>query len=200
MPKKIVEQKKIADFRPQSKNSNKHSQRGMGLLTKAMSEEGWITAITTCNDGMVIDGSARLEVAYEKFGEDVEPIIVRSNGDRPIIHIREDLPNAEDPRAKKLSLYANRVAEVNLEWDADILAAIAEEVDISDMFFDEELAALINEDEVEPEDEEFQPPEPQGIPYQSKFAVAIECKDEAVQEVTFNKLSEMGYKCKVLTL
>ena len=140
---------KLSDFKTQRKNSNRHTDRGLDMLNKAISDDGWITAITVCEDGEAIDGSARLETAYQKFGEGVEPIIVRSNGDRPIIHIRDDLPNADDPRAKKLSLWANRIASVDLAWDAEILAGIAEEVDISDMFFDDELAAIVDADSEE---------------------------------------------------
>jgi len=39
-----------------------------------------------------------------------------------------------------------------------------------------------------------------GIEYKSRFAVAIECADEADQEDIFNRLSAEGYKCKVLVL
>ena len=161
---------KISDFRTQAVNSNKHTQRGLGLLNHAIANEGWISAITVTADGESIDGSARLEAAYERFGEDVEPIIVRSNGDRPIIHIREDLPDASDPRAKKLSVYANRIAEVDLDYDLEVLAELHEEVDLSEMFFADEITALMgkenqdNEQEFKPVDtqDEVKMEEPQG--------------------------------------
>ena len=137
---------KISDFRTQAVNSNKHTQRGLGLLNHAIANEGWISAITVTADGESIDGSARLEAAYERFGEDVEPIIVRSNGDRPIIHIREDLPDANDPRAKKLSVYANRIAEVDLDYDLGVLAELHEEVGLEEMFFADEIAALMGKE------------------------------------------------------
>ncbi len=140
---------KISDFRIQERNANKHTVRGMGMLQHAIANEGWISAITVTADGESIDGSARLEAAYERFGEDVEPIIVRSKGDRPIIHIREDLPDASDPRAKKLSIYANRIAEVDLDYDLEILAELHEEVGLEDMFFADEIAALMEKEQTE---------------------------------------------------
>jgi hypothetical protein len=145
---------KISDFRVQEKNANKHTVRGVGMLNHAIANEGWISAITVTADGESIDGSARLEAAYERFGEDVEPIIVRSKGDRPIIHIREDLPDASDPRAKKLSIYANRVAEVDLDYDLEVLAELHEEVDLSEMFFADEIEALMGK-EKPPSDSEW---------------------------------------------
>jgi hypothetical protein len=151
---------KISDFRTQQKNSNRHTVRGVGMLQHAIANEGWISAITVCNDGESIDGSARLEAAYERFGEDVEPIIVRSKGDRPIIHIREDLPDASDPRAKKLSIYANRIAEVDLDYDLEVLAELHEEVGLEEMFFADEIEALMGKENRDDEGgTEYQAPE-----------------------------------------
>jgi hypothetical protein len=151
---------KISDFRTQQKNSNRHTVMGVGMLQHAIANEGWISAITVCNDGESIDGSARLEAAYERFGEDVEPIIVRSKGDRPIIHIREDLPDASDPRAKKLSIYANRIAEVDLDYDLEVLAELHEEVGLEEMFFADEIEALMGKENRDDEGgTEYQAPE-----------------------------------------
>lgn len=152
---KYMAKKKISEFKPQEVNSNKHTARGLGMLQNSMQGLGFIGAMTFAEDGECFDGSARLETAYEVFGEDVEPIIIRSKGDRPIIHIREDIPNASDPRAKKLSVLANRIAEVDLAYDTEILASLAEEVDLSDVFFEDELTALLSTDEGDREGEEL---------------------------------------------
>jgi hypothetical protein len=37
-----------------------------------------------------------------------------------------------------------------------------------------------------------------GIQYQEKFAVLIDCKNEQEQAKTYEKLTAMGYACKVL--
>ena len=108
--------KKISEFRPQRVNANKHTARGLGMLDKSMAENGFIGAMTSAADGEIFDGSARLETAYERFGEDVEPIIVDADGTRPIIVRRIDIPSADDPKAKKLAIAANRIASVDLDW------------------------------------------------------------------------------------
>lgn len=146
MARKAMAKKKISEFKPQRKNANKHTARGLGMLDKSMSDHGFFGAMTSAADGEIFDGSARLETAYERFGEDVEPIIVEADGTRPIIVKRIDIPSADDPRAKKMAIAANRIAAVDLDWDADVLASIADEVDISDMFFEDELARLVDED------------------------------------------------------
>lgn len=49
-------------IRPQRKNANRHTPRGMGLLEGSIEQDGWIGAITTAADGETFDGSARVEV------------------------------------------------------------------------------------------------------------------------------------------
>lgn len=140
---------KISDFRPQRKNANRHTQRGIGMLNKSMADHGFIGAMTSAADGEIFDGSARLETAYERFGEEVEPIVIDADGTRPIIVRRTDIPSANDPRAKKLAIAANRIAQVDLDWDPELLKTIGEDIDISDLFFDNELGNLFKQLEEE---------------------------------------------------
>ena len=149
----MTKPKKLSDFRPQRRNANLHTPRGLGMLDNSIAKDGWIGAITVAADGETFDGSTRLETVYSRFGEDVEPIVVRSNGDRPIIHIREDIPSADDERAVKLAIAANRIAQVDLNFDAAIIDEIAQEVDISDLFTDAELSELMSS-----LDTDFDPP------------------------------------------
>ena len=194
---------KLSDFRTQERNLNRHKPRGMGMLDNIIAKDGWQSAITVANDNQVFAGSARLEVAQERFGDESEPIVFDIDGTRPVILRRVDIPTADDPRAIRLGIADNRISEVNYDPDIELLSAIAEEVDISDMYFEDELAALVARDS-EDEQTEYQAPEMQpstsSINYEPKYAVAIECETEQDQEAAFNSLSAMGYKCKVLTL
>ena len=36
----------LADFRPQARNANKHTQRGLGLLDAALAEDGYVAPMT----------------------------------------------------------------------------------------------------------------------------------------------------------
>jgi hypothetical protein len=142
--------KKLSDFQPQRRNANQHTPRGLGMLDQSIAENGWIGAITTAADGETFDGSARLETIYTRLGSEVEPIVVESDGTRPVILRRTDIPTATDPRALKLAIAANRVAEIDLNWDAEVLAELAEEIDISGLFTADELSGLLEDIEVEP--------------------------------------------------
>lgn len=143
---------KLADFRTQRRNTNKHKPRGMGMLDNVIAKEGWIGAITTAANNEAFAGSARLETAQGRFGEEFEPIVFDIDGKRPVVLRRIDIPTADDPRAVRLGIADNRIQEVNNDTDAELLAEIADEVDISDMYFDDELAAIVEKIELNDND------------------------------------------------
>jgi hypothetical protein len=139
MPKKKA---KLSDFRTQERNLNKHRPRGMGMLDNVIAKDGWQGAITTAANGETFAGSARLEVAQERFGDESEPIVFDIDGTRPVILRRVDIPTADDPRAIRLGIADNRISEVNYDLDIDLLQETAQIIDISDLYFDDELAKL----------------------------------------------------------
>ena len=134
--------KKLSDFQTQKRNLNKHRPRAMGMLDNIISKEGWIGAITVANDGETFAGSARLETAQERFGDESEPIVFDIDGTRPVILRRIDIPTANDPRAIRLGIADNRINEVNYDLDIELLQKTSQIIDISDLYFDDELAKL----------------------------------------------------------
>ena len=189
MPKKL----KLSDFRPQKVNANSHSERGLWALEESISNGGWIGAITTSADGECFDGSARIEKAYDLFGDEVEPIVVEIDGTRPVIMKRIDIATADDPKAKLLALNANRVAELNLSWNPEVLAGLDAEVDLSGLFTGDELKGLVLEQEkLETEEEE----EEEEKAKKEEFLVAFESKESRWSAL--NKLTELGYACKAV--
>jgi DNA modification methylase len=133
-------------FVTQAKNANKHTLHGLRLLEKSLQQDGWIGAQTAAADGEMIAGSARLEVAAEKFA-DVEPIVVESDGSRPVIVVRTDIQSADDPRAKRLSVADNQIARTDLDFDGTLLAEWAgEDEAIRALFADGEWEELTGEE------------------------------------------------------
>lgn len=129
---------KITELRPQRKNANKHTPYGLRLLEKSVQNDGWLDAQTAAADGEIISGSARLELAAEKFA-DVEPIIVDSDGTRPVIIRRTDIPNADTARARRLSVAANKIAQVDFDPDWALLKEWGgEDEQIKKLFSDSE--------------------------------------------------------------
>ncbi len=129
-------------------NANKHTPRGMGELEKSIGERGWIGAITAAADGEVFDGSARREVLETAGLED--PIFVETDGSRPVVLIRTDIPTADDPRAKQLAVEANFIAAHNFAADADVLVGLKAELDLSGLIRPEEWDALLATSPPEP--------------------------------------------------
>ena len=146
--------RKLEEFRPQAVNANRHTVRGLALLDDAMSRDGFVAPITVAADGEAIDGSARIERAVERF-PGVEPIVVEHDGTRPIVMVRTDIASADTPQARRIAVAANRIAQVDLDWDASVLEGLAVEMDLSGLGFDaDELAVLSGAGEiVDPENQ-----------------------------------------------
>lgn len=53
---------KVADFRPATKNANKHSARGMGALQKSVQTDGWIGAMPRANAVCNVPGCPTIAV------------------------------------------------------------------------------------------------------------------------------------------
>ena len=139
---------KLSDFQTQRRNTNKHKPRGMGMLDNVIAKEGWIGAITTAANNEAFAGSARLETAQGRFGDEFEPIVFDIDGTRPVVLRRIDIPTADDPRAIRLGIGDNRIQEVNNDTDAELLALLVDEGnDISDLYFDDELAKLAEQNQ-----------------------------------------------------
>lgn len=114
----------LSDFLPQQNNANKHTERGLSALETSVQLDGWIGAITVAANGETFDGSARIEKGVATDLTDA--IIVETDGRRPIVHIRTDIPTAADERAIRLGIAANRVAQLDLDWDAGLLKSYSD--------------------------------------------------------------------------
>jgi hypothetical protein len=112
----------LGKFRPATKNANRHTARGLKALQDSIRAVGYTEPMVAAADGEILSGNARLETVADIFGVDVEPLVIHSDGTRPVIHIRDDVPNASTQMAQQIALAANRVAELDLSWDVEVLA------------------------------------------------------------------------------
>lgn len=130
MSKKI----KLKDFSPDDKNFNKHTKYGMELLERSVDKIGVIESITVSSDDKVISGNARQEVMNSKF-EGIDPIIVETDGKRPIILKRTDI-KSNSKQFHEAALLANTVSKHNVNLDRDKIEEVAVEeygIDIEEL-------------------------------------------------------------------
>jgi len=126
MSKKI----KISNFEQDDKNFNKHTDGGMDLLKKSVETVGVIESITVSKDGKIITGNARHEVFNKILDENIEPIVVSTDGTRPVVLMRTDIRSGTK-EFHEAALLANTTAKKNINLDFDLIQEIAiEEFDI----------------------------------------------------------------------
>jgi hypothetical protein len=112
---------KIADFKPLLNNPNRHTARGLAALQKSIQRDGYTEPMVAAADGTILSGNARLESVAEILNAD--PIIVESDGTRPVIHRRVDIADAETDRARHIIVGSNRISELDLAWSVEVLAS-----------------------------------------------------------------------------
>jgi hypothetical protein len=128
---------------PDDKNANRGTQRGRGALEYSLRNLGAGRSILVDREGRVVAGNKTLEVAAE-LGLPVE--VVRTDGRALVVVQRTDLDLEADPRARELALADNRVGQLDLDWDPAVLAeTIAEGLDVSPYWGDDELARLLHD-------------------------------------------------------
>jgi hypothetical protein len=65
---------------------------------------------------------------------------------------------------------------------------------------DQEIGAMLDPESLDRGDASPTGADDQGKEYQQKYAVAVECSNEAEQETVYEKLNGEGYACRLLTV
>jgi len=121
-------------------NANRGTPRGRKMLKNSLKKLGAGRSILLDKNSTVIAGNKSFDEAKRQGYKKV--IVVNTTGDELVAVRRTDL-DLNDKKAKELALSDNRVAEVDLAWDSEILKNT--EVDLGEMFEPIELDNLINE-------------------------------------------------------
>jgi hypothetical protein len=141
----------IQELTPDSQNANEGTPRGIKLLDESLRELGAGRSILLDKHFRIIAGNKTVERAAD-LGLD-KVIVVESDGTRLVAVRRTDLDLDEpEGKARKLAYADNRIAELDLDWDAERVLADAQAMDLSEMFTDAELAELA---EIVPPDVNF---------------------------------------------
>jgi DNA modification methylase len=141
-PDRIESTRTISDLTPDPQNANRGTVRGREALTKSLQEYGPGRAVLIDRHGTVIAGNKTVEEAKRL---NIPLRVVKTDGDVLVAVQREDLDLATDTRAKQLAIADNRVGQLDLEWDVEMLKQIKEQgLDLSGFWTPEEFAALFS--------------------------------------------------------
>lgn len=124
-----VEQGKLSDVLPDPQNANKHKTRGQSTLEQSLRKRGFFRPTAAFGKGVdkpVMGAGNLTQETAISIGMD-DAIFVYSDGTKPIIHVRTDVaPGSKE--AVQLALEDNRIAELSLDWDVEVLAGLDADV------------------------------------------------------------------------
>jgi len=132
---------KISDLVLDSNNANLGTERGRKALAESLKNYGAGRSILVDRKGRVIAGNKTLEQAVAAGHKDV--IIIKSDGKKLVAIQRTDLDLAKDPKAKGLAIADNRVAELDLNWNPEVLQSLVKDVDLTTFWDADELETLL---------------------------------------------------------
>jgi hypothetical protein len=111
------------------------------MIEDSLRRHGAGRSILLDKHGNIVAGNKTAENAAAIGMDDV--LVVQTDGKRLVAVQRMDLDLA-DPQTRQLAIADNRSAELSLAWDAEILAGLSEEVDLSAFWTEDEMAALVS--------------------------------------------------------
>ena len=121
-------------------NANRGSDRGRKMLEDSLRKLGAGRSVLVDREGRVIAGNKTVETARKLGLKQIA--VIETDGETLVAVRRQDLDLKTDKRAVELAVAHNRVAEVDLDWNAEVLADL--DIDLSQFWDEQELAALMS--------------------------------------------------------
>jgi hypothetical protein len=136
----------LGDLTSDPANLRRHTPRNVGMVEQALREVGAARSIVIDEDGVVLAGNATIDAAAAAGIERVQ--VVDADGNTIIAVRRTGLTAAQKTR---LALFDNRATDLS-DFDPALLAGLAADApDLLDgLWRDDELAALLNTEPVDP--------------------------------------------------
>lgn len=127
----------LGDLRPDPQNARRHNPRNIGQIERSLQQYGAARSIVIDEDNQIIAGHGVVEAAAQAGIERVQ--VVDADGETVIAVRRSGLTKKQKA---DLAIADNRASDLS-EWDADVLASLKDEIDLSQFFHDNELAELL---------------------------------------------------------
>jgi hypothetical protein len=137
---------KLTDYKPLTRNPNKGTQRGTGILEQSVRELGAGRSILVDKNGIILAGNHAQEAFVNAGMDDV--IEVETDGKQIVVVKRTDL-DADSSAGKKMAIMDNRTSEQGLAWDAVVVEDLLNEIKQDEGDLDNYLKDLENQLDVE---------------------------------------------------
>ena len=186
-----IEHLDTAALVPYVRNSRTHSPEQVAAVARSIQQFGFTNPVLIDAHNTIIAGHGRV-MAAQSIGLGTVPCI--------------RLAHLTDAQRRAYVIADNKLPELS-GWDLDALASEVEslihqdafDIDLLGFGADELHALLHGGQEPEQQTPATQAAAPEKpFNYQEKFAVLVDCKDEAHQATVYDALTAKGYACKVL--
>ncbi len=175
----------INDLIKDDKNANRGTPKVRKLLSASLKKLGAGRSIVIDRDGRIIAGNKTVESAKAAGLEDV--IVVESDGKKIVAVQRTDI-SLDDAAGRELAIADNRVAELDLKWDAAVLEGLSAEIDLKPFWSPDQLDRMFGTAERETMDD-----------LSIQLSVIVSCKDEPQQAELLTELESRGFTCKLMS-
>lgn len=129
----------IAQLVLDDNNANKGTKRGRQLLGKSLAKYGAARSVVVDRNNRVIAGNKTVEVARAAGMKFIS--VIETDGSLLVAVQRGDLDLKRDKKARELAIADNRVGEIDLEWNPEVLASL--DVDLKQFWNENELSMLL---------------------------------------------------------
>jgi hypothetical protein len=157
-------------------NPNRTTIKQQTQIWRSLQKYGWTYPILTNKDGVLVDGEQRQSICLN-HGEFFAPVLRLPVSDVDRRMLRQILNKLRGTHNRELD--EEEYIRIMQAGEKEDLAALLESVG----------ERLPNEDDKEP-----------SLSIPATYEIIIECKDEAYQKQTYEKLKLEGYKLRILTL
>jgi len=190
-----VKKGKVSDLVQDDKNASQGTEIGRRLIAESVRTFGLGRSVLVDKDNRLIAGNKAQEATLEN-GID-KTIVIETDGSELIVVKRTDI-SLDDDKGRGLALADNRTAEANLNWNPENLQIHFDAVvnlGFDSLKFDTGIT-IGSPDSASG----GSAPKDLSDSLGSVFKIELEFPDETELQTAFEKLTELGYRCKILTL
>lgn len=131
----------IAQLILDAKNANKGTKRGRELLGESLGKYGAGRSVVVDRHHRVIAGNKTVEAAVAAGMTSIA--MIETDGTSLVAVQRGDLDLKKDKKARELAIADNRVGELDLDWNPEVLASL--DADLTQFWSEKELGALLKD-------------------------------------------------------